>query len=106
MDAMGRLPPAALVVVLLAIAAAGCGSAHRHRAVARPAPTSGGETQPVKEPRVQAGQRWPVPLGPVAAGSLPAPVQDAAAAPFGDGAVLIGGVTPPDVSTHHNLVST
>ena len=38
-------------------------------------------------------------LAPVAAGTLATAVQDAAAAPFGGGAVLVGGLTPADTSS-------
>src|SRR2546423_10310163 len=38
-------------------------------------------------------------LVPVAAGTLVSPVQDAAAAPHAGGVVLVGGLTPADVST-------
>jgi YVTN family beta-propeller protein len=42
---------------------------------------------------------------PVAAGNLANAVQDAAAAPFAGGAVLIGGLTPADVSSDEIVVA-
>jgi YVTN family beta-propeller protein len=48
----------------------------------------------------------PARLGPISVGSLPAPVQDAAAAPWDGGAVLVGGLTPADVSTDQIVVAT
>jgi DNA-binding beta-propeller fold protein YncE len=53
------------------------------------------QTQPVVH---HAPQRIRV-LVPRPAGELDAAVQDAAPAPFGDGAVLAGGLTPTDLST-------
>src|SRR3954454_4725403 len=53
------------------------------------------QTQPVVH---RAPQRIRV-LVPRPAGELDAAVQDAAPAPFGDGAVLAGGLTPTDLST-------
>jgi YVTN family beta-propeller protein len=44
-------------------------------------------------------------LVPVSSGSLSAPVQDAAAAPYGRGAILIGGLTAADTSADSIVVS-
>ncbi len=45
-------------------------------------------------------------LRPVAAGTLDAALQDAAAAPFHGGAVLVGGLTATDVSTDEIVTAT
>ena len=45
-------------------------------------------------------------LVPVAAGNLANAIQDAAAAPYGGGAVLIGGLTPADVSSDEIVTAT
>ncbi len=45
-------------------------------------------------------------LHPRAAGSLPAPLQDAAAAAWAGGGVFVGGLTASDVSTDQIVVST
>jgi YVTN family beta-propeller protein len=73
----------------------------------------GGRTSAVDPPAKQAmaavtvAARAPVThLVPVAAGNLDAAVQDAAAAPFAGGAVLVGGLTPADVSTDAIVTAT
>src|SRR5438046_4571725 len=90
-----RIWPAAAVIVLLG----GCGGHHRAAAVPRSTTTAAAV-------RSVLHRATPVRLSPVDAGSLPAPVQDAAAAPYGGGAVLIGGLTAADVSTDQIVVAT
>ncbi|MHB8468332.1 MAG: YVTN family beta-propeller repeat protein [Gaiellaceae bacterium] len=70
---------------------AACGGAHHAAATARGAVA---KRAPIRR------------LVPVAAGTLPAPVQDAAGASFGGGAALLGGLTPADVSTDAIVVAT
>jgi YVTN family beta-propeller protein len=72
----------------------------------------GGDVQaaaaPAK-PHVSAARRTAPPvtrLRPVAAGTLDSAVQDAAAAPFHGGAVLVGGLTPADTSTDEIVTAT
>jgi DNA-binding beta-propeller fold protein YncE len=79
------------MVLGLALVAAGCGGSHHAAAP----PTA---AKPSPQPVVRSTQP-PRVLGAATAGSLPAPVQDAAAAPWGDGAVLLGGLTAADTST-------
>jgi DNA-binding beta-propeller fold protein YncE len=83
------------LVLALPLVVVGCGG---HRA-ADPPPT---------QPRAKAKPvvRHVVRLSPVAAGALPAAVQDAAAAPWPGGAVLVGGLTAADVSTDEIVVAT
>ena len=45
-------------------------------------------------------------LVPVAAGNLASAIQDAAAAPYAGGAVLLGGLTPADVSSDEIVTAT
>ncbi len=90
--------------LLLAVPAfallAGCGGGHMQ--VDKPT------TSPV--PPAHAPVVRPTPLvthlRPVAAGTLDVAVQDAAAAPFRDGAVLVGGLTPADTSTDEIVTAT
>ena len=79
------LPFVALVLL------AGCGGAHQ--VVQTSPPRTATAPDPVR--RVAPIRR----LVPVAAGNLANAIQDAAAAPFAGGAVLIGGLTPADVSS-------
>src|SRR5438128_1539616 len=76
----------------------GCGGAHHavQTAAARTVTTA---PDPVR--RVAPIKR----LVPVAAGDLANGIQDAAAAPFAGGAVLIGGLTPADVSSDEIVVA-
>lgn len=74
-------------VLLLAFVLAGCGSARR--ATAPP---------PARVHRVTTVRRVPVHVVERTVGSLASPVQDAAAA--GGPPVLVGGLTPADVSTN------
>src|SRR3954452_11971587 len=96
MAAMWKRPAAGLVLVLVA---AGCGGAHK---AAQTQTSTRAETQH----RVTLAHVRPIRLGPVAAGNLPAPVQDAAAATVPGGAVLIGGLTAADVSTDQIVTVT
>src|SRR5438067_757503 len=92
MEAMRSWPAAALMLVV-----AGCGG-HRSATVLPPTTAT--------PPHLVAKRVRPVRLTPVPAGVLPAPVQDAAAAPYAGGAVLIGGLTAADVSTDQIVVAT
>jgi YVTN family beta-propeller protein len=91
MGGMRRL--AAIAVLPLALA--GCGGHARTQA----------KTPVVQRTSVVRHVR-PVRLSPLTAGSLPAAVQDAAAAPWPGGAVLVGGLTAADVSTDQIVVAT
>src|SRR3954447_10930073 len=93
MVAMRIWPAAAAILVL-----AGCGG-HRHATVTTHATTT---TKAV----VRVHRARAVRLAPTAAGVLPAPLQDAAAAPYAGGAVLIGGLTASDVSSDQIVVAT
>jgi YVTN family beta-propeller protein len=71
----------------------------------------GGHVQPAAPaaPHVSVARRTTPPvtrLRPVAAGTLDSAVQDAAAAPFRGGAVLVGGLTPADTSTDEIVTAT
>jgi DNA-binding beta-propeller fold protein YncE len=83
----------ALIVVLSALAVAGCGGGHKQ--VAQTTSTRSTETRAVVRLSAPPVRR----LVPRSAGRLDNAVQDAAVAPFGRGAVLVGGLTPSDVST-------
>jgi DNA-binding beta-propeller fold protein YncE len=86
---------AASLVLLLA----GCGG---HRRAAPTTVTATTTRKPVVR-RVAPPLRR---LSAVGAGRLPAPVQDAAAAPYAGGAVLLGGLTSADTSTDGIVVAT
>jgi DNA-binding beta-propeller fold protein YncE len=87
---------ASLILVL-----AGCGG---HR---RAASTTATATATTTQKRVVRHAAPPLRrLSGVAAGWLPAPVQDAAAAPYAGGAVLLGGLTSTDTSTDGIVVAT
>ena len=89
-----RLPPEALVLLAAAVLVAGCGGSHstaRHTAATTRATTAARQRRALRGEPVRK-------LVPVAAGTLDAPVQDAAPAPFGGGAVLLGGLTSSDTS--------
>ena len=77
----------------------GCGGGHK--AVQAPPSRTVKASDPVR--------RAPPPirrLVPVAAGNLANAIQDAAAAPYNGGAVLIGGLTPADVSSDEIVTAT
>jgi YVTN family beta-propeller protein len=92
------------LVVLGVLLLAGCGG--ERQAAAPPGGTVASRTARLAATRAPHAHRMPVSLSPVAAGSLPAPVQDAAAAPWHGGIVLVGGLTSADVSTDEIVVAT
>jgi DNA-binding beta-propeller fold protein YncE len=76
---------------------AGCGGGHKQAAPAASVSTHARPaTLPLPVTHVRA----------VPAGTLATAVQDAAAAPFHGGAVLVGGLTPADVSTDEIVAAT
>ena len=75
---------------------AGCGGAHEQ---VDPPATPAHARVVLRTPPVTR-------LRPVAAGTLDAALQDAAAAPFHGGAVLVGGLTATDVSTDEIVTAT
>jgi YVTN family beta-propeller protein len=92
----------AFALLVLAAVAAGCGGSHSA------APTTGMTMTTTAAP-TPAPVRRDLPirrLVPVAAGSLPDPVMDAAAAPYGNGAVLLGGLTAADTSRDDIVTAT
>jgi YVTN family beta-propeller protein len=83
------------------LAVAGCGGgAHTASTLTTPHVTTRHKQLVGRRPRA------PIQLAPLAAGSLPAPLQDAAAAAWNGGAVLVGGLTASDVSTDQIVVAT
>jgi YVTN family beta-propeller protein len=84
-----------VALVVLAGALAGCGG---HGSPAG-APATTATTAPAPAAAPARATTRPVLLSPVPAGALPAPLQDAAAAPSGTGAVLVGGLTAADTSS-------
>jgi YVTN family beta-propeller protein len=94
---------AALVVVGVLLLV-GCGG--RMQAAAPQRTTVATQSAPVAAARAVHVRQPPVPLSALTAGSLPAPVQDAAAAPWHGGIVLVGGLTAADVSTDQIVVAT
>ena len=76
---------------------AGCGGGH---AKADPATTAAPAHAVVRQTKPFLHVR------PVAAGTLDSAVQDAAAAPFHGGAVLVGGLTPADTSSDEIVTAT
>ena len=78
---------------------AGCGGGSHKAAQADPPATATG-ADPVR--RVAPIRR----LVPVAAGNLASAIQDAAAAPYAGGAVLLGGLTSADVSSDEIVTAT
>ena len=90
-----RSRPALLVFAAAAVSAAGCGGSH---AAATPNGVSTTRATPTSRQN-EAARPLPIRrLVPVDAGTLDSPVQDAAAAAFGGGAVLLGGLTAADTS--------
>jgi YVTN family beta-propeller protein len=88
-----------LLLVLGVLLAAGCGGGHK-TAATDPPQTAAKHTQPVRsDPAIKR-------LVPVAAGNLDNAIQDAAAASYRGGAVLIGGLTPADVSSDEIVTAT
>jgi YVTN family beta-propeller protein len=75
----------------------GCGG--NHHAAAVQTTVADRPVKVVLKPRL-------VDLYPRAAGSLPAPLQDPASAPWTGGGVFVGGLTASDVSTDQIVVST
>jgi YVTN family beta-propeller protein len=92
------------LVVPAVLLLAGCGG-HMQAAAPRAATVTTRAAPPVAK-RAAHAQHAPVPLSPLPAGSLPAPVQDAAAASWHGGIVLVGGLTAADVSTDQIAVAT
>ena len=87
---------AAGLIVLAAVVLAGCGAGRRTTT------TTAAAKQTTVVHRVAPIRR----LVPVTAGTLASPIQDAAGAPFGGGAVLIGGLTPADISSNAIVTAT
>jgi YVTN family beta-propeller protein len=83
-----RPRPSLLLLAAAVAASAGCGGSHAAAPVtsASPSPKEAVRELPIRR------------LVPVGAGTLALPVQDAAAAPFAGGAVLLGGLTASDTS--------
>jgi len=89
----------ALPLLVLGVLAAGCGGSHRQTA-------THAQLAAAKRHRA-AAQAAPIRhLVPRAAGTLANAVQDAAAAPFDGGAVLLGGLTDADVSSDSIVTAT
>ncbi len=89
----------ALLLLLGLSLLAGCGGGG-HKAVQSGTPKTVNASDPVL--RVATIRR----LVPVAAGNLANAIQDAAAAPYAGGAVLLGGLTPADVSSDEIVTAT
>src|SRR5712671_5386199 len=89
----------ALLLLLGLLVLAGCGGGSHEATQSDPPKTTTG-ADPVR--RVATIKR----LVPVAAGNLASAIQDAAAAPYAGGAVLLGGLTPADVSSDEIVVAT
>ena len=88
----------ALPLLALGVLAAGCGGSH-------PQGATTAETTAKQRPAAQRAE--PIRrLVPRRAGALASPIQDAAAAPFAGGAVLLGGLTPADVSSDQIVTAT
>jgi DNA-binding beta-propeller fold protein YncE len=98
-DSIRKSDPMRLTVLLVGVVlvAAACGG--RHHAAAPPTTTAD-----APKPAVVRVRPKPVTLVPSPAGVLPAPLQDAAAAPWRGGAVLLGGLTAADTSSDQIVV--
>ncbi|HEX7082955.1 MAG TPA: kelch repeat-containing protein [Gaiellaceae bacterium] len=90
-------PLVRLLPLALLVAAAGCGGQAKRSAPPPPATTAPARTVSAKP--VARHPVIPVHVVERTLGSLADPVQDAAAAPGPGGALLVGGLTPADVST-------
>ena len=89
----------ALPLLVLGVLLAGCGGSHRQTATHAQLAAS---KRHGADPRSTPIRR----LVPRVAGTLSSAIQDAAAAPFGGGAVLLGGLTPADVSSDAIVTAT
>jgi YVTN family beta-propeller protein len=88
------------LLLVLGVLLAGCGGGGHKAANVDPPATVRAATTPVR--RVVTIKR----LVPVAAGNLGSAIQDAAAAPYGGGAVLLGGLTSADISSDQIVTAT
>jgi DNA-binding beta-propeller fold protein YncE len=89
----------ALLLLLGLLVLAGCGGGS-HKATQSDPPKTATGADPVR--RVATIKR----LVPVAAGNLASAIQDAAAAPYSGGAVLLGGLTSADASSDEIVTAT
>jgi DNA-binding beta-propeller fold protein YncE len=87
------------LLVIAVLLAAGCTSSHQAAATTTAPTLSTAHTTPVVK-------RRPTTLVPTGAGRLPAPLQDAAAAPWASGAALLGGLTAADTSSDQIVVAS
>ena len=90
------------LLAAVTIVAAGC--AGGHHAAASTTREAAPDPAPAGTPTVAV--RPPATLVPTPSGSLPAALQNAAAAPWGQGAVLLGGLTAADTSTTQVVLAT
>jgi DNA-binding beta-propeller fold protein YncE len=90
-----RFRPALFLLAAVASFVVGCGGSR----AAAPTSTGGSTSATTTSRQQEAVRSLPIRrLVPVDAGTLDLPVQDAAAASFGSGAVLLGGLTAADTS--------
>jgi YVTN family beta-propeller protein len=92
---------AAALIVLASLVLAGCGAGKRSPATTASATSATAAHRSVVDTVLPIRR-----LVPRTAGTLASPIQDAAAAPFGGGAVLVGGLTPADVSSGAIVTAT
>jgi len=90
---------AAALIVLASVVLAGCGAGKRAAATTSATPAASQHEVVRASPPIRR-------LVPSAAGTLANPIQDAAGAQFGGGAVLIGGLTTADVSSNAIVTAT